>query len=69
MGSPGDPGAGAPLPAAESGLGLFNQWREGPICMSRTIYSPTNLDSILNNLYTKIASQPQISFFGFTVDL
>ena len=39
MVSPGDPGAWAPLPAAGSGLGWFNQPRKGPICMYLNISS------------------------------
>ena len=34
MGSPGDPVAGASLPAAGLGMNWFNQWREGPVCIS-----------------------------------
>ena len=45
IGTPANPAAGAPLPAAGSGFGCFNQQREAPICMSSD--SVFSLGSIL----------------------
>ena len=43
MGTPGTPGAGAPLPAAGLELHWFNQHREGPICISSDYISSSRL--------------------------
>ena len=50
MVSPGDPGAGAPLPAAGSVLGWFNQPRKGPIYMYLNISSAPDLQLVLYKL-------------------